>query len=127
MYCDFSTTAKSMKTPGADHPIVIEPTAKRIVVSVAGQVIADTHQALTLGEAGYPPVHYIPRKDVDMTLLERTEYSTYCPYKGQCAYYSVPLGGTRCVNAVWTYEDPYPEVMAIKGYLAFYFDRVDYG
>jgi uncharacterized protein (DUF427 family) len=113
--------------PGASHPIAIEPYAERIVVRVAGQDIADSTSALTLGEAGYPPIHYIPRKDVDMTLLVRSKYSTYSPYKGKCTYYSIPVGGERCIDSVWSYEDPYPAVAEIKGYLAFHFLHVDYG
>jgi uncharacterized protein (DUF427 family) len=120
------TTSRPVKTPGADYPIVIEPNANRIVISLAGQVIADTQRALTLHEAGYPPIHYIPRKDVNMMLLERTEYTTYCPYKGECAYYSLPLGGARCINAVWTYENPYPAVRSINDHLAFQFNHIDY-
>ena len=118
-------TAKAIKLPGADHPIAIEPNPARIVVSVAGRVIADTGRALTLREASYPAVQYIPREDVDMSLLERTRHATYCPYKGDCAYYSIPLGGERSANAVWTYENPFAAVAAIKDHLAFYRDRVD--
>jgi uncharacterized protein (DUF427 family) len=120
------TTSKPMKTPGADYPIVIEPTANRIVISLWGQVIADTQQALTLYEAGYPPVYYVPRKDVNMMFLERSEYSTYCPYKGRCAYFSLPLGGARCINVVWIYEEPYPAVRQIQNHLAFQFNQIDY-
>lgn len=116
---------RTVKLPSADHPITIEPKAARVRVRVAGQVIADTTAALTLQEANYPPVLYIPRKDVTMSLLQRTDNATYCPYKGECAYYSVSSGGERSVNAVWTYEDPYPAVAAIKDHVAFYTDRVD--
>jgi uncharacterized protein (DUF427 family) len=118
-------SAKPIRTPGPDHPITIEPNPARVVVSIGGRVIADTRSSLTLREATYPPVHYVPRKDVDMSLLERTSHATYCPYKGDCAYYSVPLGGERSVNAVWTYESPYAAVEQIKDHLAFYPDRVD--
>jgi len=118
-------TDKPVKIPGADHPITIEPSPARVVVKIAGQVIADTGEALTLREAAYPPVLYVPRKDVAMALLERTDRSTYCPYKGDAAYYSIPLGGERSANAVWTYEAPYAAVAEIKDYLAFYPDRVD--
>jgi uncharacterized protein (DUF427 family) len=116
---------KSMKLPGPDHPITIEPNPARVIVSVAGRTIADTRNALTLRERSYAAVQYIPRKDVDLTLLERTDHQTYCPYKGDCSYYSIPLGGKRSVNAVWTYEAPYAAVAAIKDHLAFYPDRVD--
>ena len=116
---------KPIRVPGPDHPITITPARGRITVTVAGHVIADTREALTLKEADYPPVHYIPRKDVDMRQLQRTAHRTYCPYKGDCAYYSIPLGADRSVNAVWTYEAPYAAVAAIKDHVAFYPDRVD--
>jgi uncharacterized protein (DUF427 family) len=118
-------TTRQKMLPGVDHPIIIAPNPARVVVSVAGRVIADTRDALTLREASYPGVQYIPRKDVDMALLERTDHATYCPYKGECAYYSIPLGGKRSANAVWTYEDPFAAAAEIKGHLAFYPDRVE--
>ena len=116
---------RTMRVPGPAHPITIEPSTDRIVVTVAGRVVADTARALTLREATYPPVDYIPREDVDMSMLVRTDHATYCPYKGDCAYYSIPAGGGRSANAVWTYESPYEAVAAIKDHLAFYPDRVD--
>jgi len=116
---------RQIRIPGTDHPITIERNPARVVVTVAGHVVADTRDALTLREAAYPPVQYVPRKDVDMTLLERTDQSTYCPYKGGCAYYSIPIGGDKSVNAVWTYEAPFAAVAEIKDHLAFYPDRVD--
>jgi uncharacterized protein (DUF427 family) len=118
-------TTKVVKVPSPDHPITIEPTKGRVRVSVAGHVIADSRDALTLREATYPVVQYIPRADVEMGLLERTAHATYCPYKGDCSYYSISVGGERSVNAVWTYESAYPAVAAIEGYVAFYPDRVD--
>ena len=117
--------AKTIKIPSPDHPITIQPNAKRIVVKAAGKIIADTVEALTLQEASYPAVHYIPRKDVNMSLLERTDHATYCPYKGDCAYFSIPAGGEKALNAVWTYETPYDAVKQIKNHLAFYSDRVE--
>jgi uncharacterized protein (DUF427 family) len=92
---------KTVKIPGPDHPISVERNANRVVVTAAGRIVADTQKALTLREASYPPVQYIPRKDVDMTMLARTDHATYCPYKGDWAYYSIPLGGVRSTNAVW--------------------------
>src|SRR5205814_3854228 len=116
---------KLIKLPGLAHPISIERNPTRIVVTVAGRVIADTRNALTLREADYPPVQYIPREDVDLSQLKRTDHTTYCPYKGDCSYYSVPAGGKKSINAVWTYENPYPAVAQIKEHVAFYPDRVD--
>ena len=116
---------KQIQIPSLDHPISIERNPAHVVVSVAGRVIADTRNALTLREATYPPVQYIPREDVDFSQLERTDYATYCPYKGDCSYYSIRSGGKKSVNAVWSYEDPYPAVAQIKEHVAFYPDRVD--
>jgi uncharacterized protein (DUF427 family) len=116
---------KTKRVPGPDHPITIEHNPAHITVSVGGRVVADTRDALTLREASYPPVQYIPRKDVDMSLLERTQHSSYCPYKGDASYYSISNGGAKSVNAVWTYEAAFPAVSAINEYVAFYPDRVD--
>ena len=112
--------------PGPDHPITVTANPTRIVVQVAGRVVADTRQALTLREADYPPVHYIPMADVDSALLERSETTTYCPYKGDASYYSVqPAGGDEVGDAIWTYQDPYPAVAEIAGHVAFYADRAE--
>jgi uncharacterized protein (DUF427 family) len=116
---------KQIKNPGPNHPISIQRNPARVVVSVAGRVVGDTRNALTLREADDPAVQYIPREDVDLTQLEPTDHATYCPYKGDCTYHSIPAGGKKSVNAVWTYEDPYPAVAQIKGHVAFYPDRVD--
>ncbi len=112
------------KIPGPDHPITVGKNPDRVVVKAGDQVIADTRDALSLQEASYPAVQYIPRKDVDLTLLERTEHQTYCPYKGDASYFSVLPAGAAGVNAVWTYEQPYDAVADIREYLAFYPDRV---
>jgi uncharacterized protein (DUF427 family) len=118
-------TARQPKIPGPDHPITLTPNRERVLVRVGGALIADTRAALTLKEASYPPVQYIPRKDVDMNLLQRTDHSTYCPFKGDASHYSIPSGGEKSVNAVWSYENPYPAVGQIKDYVAFYPSRVD--
>ena len=114
-----------MKTPGPDHPITIAPNANRVRVLLGGITIADTTRALTLREASYPPVHYIPRADVDMSRLSRTSHGTHCPYKGDAAYYSIVVDGRTSVNAIWTYEQPYAAVAPISEHLAFYPSRVD--
>jgi uncharacterized protein (DUF427 family) len=111
--------------PSERHPITIEPNPARVVVSAAGQVIADTTNALTLREASYQPVHYIPLEDVQTSLLERSEHTSYCPFKGDAGYYSIPAAGEPGVNAVWEYRDPYPAVAQIRGRVAFYRDRVE--
>lgn len=116
---------RAIRIPGPDHPITIAPTGRRVVVRLGGTVIADSVDALTVQEAAYPPVQYIPRKDLDMSLLERTDHSTWCPYKGEASYFSIPAGGPRSVNAIWTYETPHAAAAQIKDHVAFYGDRVD--
>jgi uncharacterized protein (DUF427 family) len=118
-------TDKPMKIPGPDHPISIEANPSRVVVTVGEKVIADTRNALTLREASHRAVQYVPRRDVDMAALTRSEHTTYCPYKGDASYYSIPAGGERSLNAVWTYETPFEAMAQIKDYVAFYPDRVD--
>lgn len=122
---DPAMAGRQVRQPGPDHPITIELNPGRVLVTVAGRVVADTTHALTLREAGYSPVQYIPLADVDASLLEPTNNATYCPYKGDASYYSVSIGGTKSVNAVWAYEAPFEAVAEIKGHVAFYPERVD--
>lgn len=117
--------AHARKEPGPDHPISIAPTAGRVVVRVNGTVVADSVHAQTLNEASYPPVQYIPRDDVRLDLLTRTDHATYCPYKGDAAYWSVTVDGAVAENAVWSYEAPYPAVATIGDHMAFYPAKVD--
>jgi len=119
-----TTMAKPVMQPGPTHPITIAPHPAHVVVTAGGQVVADTRSALALQEANYPAVLYIPRDDADLTRLERTDHTTYCPYKGDAAYYSIP-GADGGANAVWTYEAPYEAVSPIKDHLAFYAGRVE--
>ncbi len=114
-----------MKLPGPDHPITITPNGKRVRVTLGGQIIADTTQALRLQEASYPAVFYIPRAAAKMDLFTKTSNATHCPYKGDASYYSVAAGGKTAENAVWSYETPFPAMAEIKEYLAFYPNRVD--
>jgi uncharacterized protein (DUF427 family) len=114
-----------VKLPGPDHPITIARNADRVRVMLDGRTVADTTRALTLREASYKPVLYIPREDADMSLLQRTAHTTHCPYKGDASYYSIRAGDRVAENAVWSYETPYPAMHEIAGYLAFYPNRVD--
>lgn len=117
--------AKEVLQPGPDHPITVEPTKARVVVKAGGRVVADSRNALTLQESTYPAVQYIPRADVDFSLLERTAHETYCPYKGDSNYYTLNAGDVKGENAVWTYEKPYDAVAPIKDHVAFYPNVVD--
>ena len=112
-------------TPGPDHPITIRESEVNVRVVVGGKIIANTTRALVLEEMNYGPAYYIPRDDADMGLLERTTDATYCPYKGNCHYYSIPSGGAQSERAVWTYEESFEAVASIKDHLDFYPDRVD--
>jgi uncharacterized protein (DUF427 family) len=114
-----------MKLPGPDHPIAITPNAKRVRVTFAGKVVAETSRALTLQEASYKSVQYIPREDADLSLLTRTDNATHCPYKGDASYYSIKVGDRVAENAIWSYEQPFPAMAEIAEYLAFYPNRVD--
>jgi uncharacterized protein (DUF427 family) len=116
---------KEVKIPGPDHPISITGAGLTVRVKVKDRVVAESSRALRVEEAKYPPVYYIPRADVDVSLLDLTAHSTYCPYKGDCTYYSIPIGGSRSENAAWSYEEPHDAVAQINGHLAFYPDRVD--
>ena len=105
-----------------EHTITTKPADTRVRVTFRGEVIADSAEAIELKEGRYPVVYYIPRKDVTMGRLVRTQHSTHCPFKGDASYYSI-AGGPE--NAVWSYEKPYDEMAVIKGLLAFYPDKVD--
>jgi uncharacterized protein (DUF427 family) len=113
-----------MKLPGPDHPISIVHSGKRVRVTFAGKVIADTTRALTLTEASYKPVFYIPRADADLSALTPTSHHTHCPYKGDASYFSIAADGRTSENAVWSYEQPFPAMAEIKEHLAFYPNRV---
>lgn len=113
-----------MKIPGPDHPITITSNPKHVRVTAAGTEVAATGHALTLKEASYPAVQYIPRTDANMALLTRTTHVTHCPYKGDANYFSITIGGKTLENAIWTYEQPYDAVGQIAGHLAFYPDKV---
>jgi uncharacterized protein (DUF427 family) len=122
-------TAREPKIPGPDHPITIEKTGRRVVARVGAHVVADSTRALTLQEANYSPVQYIPLDDVDQALLATSSTLTYCPYKGDASYYSIALPEGedpegRLADAVWSYREPYGAVAQIAGHVAFYADRV---
>lgn len=114
-----------MKEPDLGHPIAISPNPLRVRVWFGGRIVANTTRALTLTEAHYAPVQYIPRSDAELVSLTPTEHRSRCPYKGEARYFSLSANGRTADNAVWSYEEPYPAVKAIAGYLAFYPDRVD--
>jgi uncharacterized protein (DUF427 family) len=118
-------TTRTRLEPGPDHPITIAPTGRHVVVRAGEQVIAETDRALTLNEANYGPVQYVPLADVDAAVLRPTDHGTYCPFKGEASYYTVTTPGGELENVIWTYEEPYDAVSEIAGHVAFYTDRVE--
>lgn len=118
-------TTREPKIPGPDHPITIEATGARVVARVGAHVVADTIRALTLREANYPPVQYIPLADVDQTLLASSDTLTYCPYKGDASYFTIALPEGPLADAIWSYREPYDSVAPIADHVAFYADRVE--
>jgi uncharacterized protein (DUF427 family) len=118
-------TNRPVLEPTAEHPITIDPTGKRVVVRINGDIVADTNQALQLQESTYAAVQYIPFSDVVQDVLTRTDTSTYCPFKGEAGYYSVTTGAGTVDDAIWFYEQPYPAVAAIAGHVAFYPDKAE--
>lgn len=118
--------SRAVKIPDATHPITIRPTGSRVTVRVGGVKVADSGSALSLAEASYPVVQYIPIADVDQSLLRRTDTRTYCPYKGDASYYTVQIPDGRTeTDLIWTYERPYPAVAEIAGHVAFYPNRAE--
>ena len=119
-------TDRPVLQPTAAHPITVEPTGKHVTVRVNGELVADTHDALTLQESTYPAVQYIPFRDVVQGVLQRSDTTTYCPFKGDANYYSVTTaGGDTVDDVIWTYEQPYPAVAGIAGHAAFYPNKAD--
>jgi len=118
-------TTRSRLEPSPHHQITIAPTGRHVVVRAGGRVIAETDRALSLDEANYGPVQYVPFEDVDPAVLRRTDHQTYCPYKGDASYYTVTTPDGELENVIWTYEEPYEAVSEIAGHVAFYADRVE--
>lgn len=112
--------------PSQDHPLSVTQKSTSISISLAGVTVLASHSHLELREANYPPVAYMPREQVNMSMLERSAHTSWCPYKGEAAYFHIRMpNGDRVENAVWTYETPFPAVAAIEGALAVYPNKVD--
>jgi uncharacterized protein (DUF427 family) len=121
-----ATTGQEHAYPGAEpHRVTVEPFACRVRVTFNGETIADSQRAVVLHETGLPPVYYFPPEDVRQDVLEPTELHTRCPFKGEASYWTVRVGGRLAENAMWAYLDPLPDRQDIRGYRAFYWNRVD--
>lgn len=112
-----------------DHRVDLLPESRRVRVTFAGTVIADSRDALRVEETGHGPVHYLPEKDVRVDLLQPTAHHTYCPFKGDCSYWTISLAGADAArqseNAVWGYREPFDEAAGLARHYAFYSTRVD--
>jgi uncharacterized protein (DUF427 family) len=107
------------------HRVHVEPTPRRVRVTFNGETIADSSRARLLRETGHLPVYYFPPEDVRNDLLEPTDQHTRCPFKGEASYWTVRVGDRVAENAMWGYLDPLPERQDIRGYRAFYWERMD--
>lgn len=117
---------KSLFHKFPDYRVDLEPNPERVRIRYGDHVIADSTETLLVRESRHDPVIYFPRAAVDFDFLERTEHQTFCPFKGDASYWSLCAPGHRDENAVWSYEDPFEEVVGLRGYLAFYEDRVEF-
>jgi uncharacterized protein (DUF427 family) len=112
--------SRQIKIPDESHPITVQPTNAHVRVLVGGTVIAESDAALTLQEASYPPVQYVPLADIDASVLSRTDTSSYCPFKGDASYYSVTTADGTVADAGWFYDEPYDAVSSIATHVAFW-------
>ena len=117
--------SRTVLQPGPQHPITVEPTSARVVVTAGDTPVASTTAALALQEASYPTVYYVPLADVRAEVLRPSDHTTYCPYKGDASYYSIATPDGELTDAMWRYVEPYPAVAAIAGHVAFYANRVN--
>ena len=109
----------------AEYAMEIEPSDRHVTVVFNGETVADSQRALILRETRLEPTYYLPFDDVRMDLMQRTDYRTHCPFKGNASYWTLTVSGESAENALWAYEDPLPEAALLKGYVAFYRNRMD--
>jgi len=106
-----------------DYTVAVSPAGEHVTITCDGVVVAQSDNALLVRETRHADVYYLPRSDVRLDLLARTDHSTYCPFKGHACYWTLTTDGKEHPNIVWSYEDPYPEVEAIRDFVSFYADR----
>ena len=106
-----------------DHKVEEQRLRERMQVEVAGKVVADSTDVIRVKEDEHHDRYYFPRADIDMSLMERTDSTSECPFKGHANYYTFHDGDKRFEDAAWTYEDPFEEHAALKDRLAFYDDK----
>jgi uncharacterized protein (DUF427 family) len=109
-----------------DYRVDLEPSDERVRVRFAGEIVADSTRTLVVRETRHDPVVYIPEADLVGRFFEATEHATFCPFKGEASYWTIRVGDSTAENAVWGYDDPFEEVAGLRGYRAFYADRVEW-
>ena len=107
------------------HTLYFEYSPRRVRVMFNGETVADSRRAKLLHETGHLPVYYFPREDVRMDLLEESDHTTYCPFKGDASYWSVKVGDKAAENAVWGYPEPIDSAPPLARYVAFYWRMMD--
>jgi uncharacterized protein (DUF427 family) len=108
------------------HTLYLEDSPRRVRVVLGGETVADSKRAKLLHETGHLPVYYFPEADVRVDLLEESDHTTYCPFKGDASYWSVKVDDKVAENAVWSYPEPIDSCPPIAGYLAFYWRMMDH-
>jgi len=115
------------KSPGhrehPEHTVAETRLAHKVSALVDGHVVAESDDVIRVDETGAPPRFYFPREAVKVEGLERSDTKTHCPFKGDATYYSITQGGKQLKDAIWSYEEPYDEHVALKGRMAFYNDK----
>ena len=108
-----------------EHRVDVEARRVRVRIEFAGETIADSTRCLQVRESQHAEVVYFPREDVAMQWLEKSEHSTFCPFKGTASYWTLRVGDRVAENAIWSYPEPYDQVAELRACMAFYVDRVD--
>jgi uncharacterized protein (DUF427 family) len=116
----------NFEPPPPGRTLYLEPTARRVRVVVADEVVADSYRAMLLHESGNQPIYYFPPEDVRQDLLEPSDTVTHCPKKGDASYHSIRVGERVATDAAWYYPEPLAGAPPIGGLIAFYWDRVDH-
>ncbi len=107
------------------RPPRLEQSSDHVVVTHHGRVIVDTRSPLRILETSHPPTYYLPRVDVDLSVLEPVEGTTFCEFKGRASYADLVVGGSRLSRAVWWYPAPSPGYLELVDHIALYPGRVD--
>jgi uncharacterized protein (DUF427 family) len=108
-----------------EHFITIDLSDVQVRVFANDEMVAQSARALRVLETGHDPVLYLPPEDVRLDIFQKTSHSTHCPYKGDASYWTITAGGEQIENAAWSYEYPIEQATQLKGYIAFYSDKVD--